>query len=162
VRLLEHYPLPNLPGRTNNYVLSGPGRSRADQGDVRVDHLLSSHDQVIVRYSINDSTSTPSPTFPTLGNPDNYPSSARQHTAAVRHSHPFGSAAINELRFGFNRIESATEAPTEGMDFPNKLGIPNVPPDVFPRINITGLTTIGTNRSTPSSARATSFQIVDN
>jgi hypothetical protein len=162
VKILEYYPLPNLPGRTNNYVLSGPGRSRGDQGDIRVDHALSSRDRVMLRYSVSDSNGEPSPNFPTLGNPDNYASTGRQQNAVVSHSHTFGTAAINELRFGFNHIQSATEAPTEGMDFPSTLGVPNVPPDVFPRINITGLTSIGTNRSTPNSSLATSIQIVDN
>lgn len=162
VKILEYYPLPNLPGRTNNYVLSGPGREGADQGDIRVDHTLSASDRLMLRYSINDSGRSPSPNFPTLGNPDNYTSSGRQQNAVASHSHTFGAGAINELRFGFNRIESETLAPTDGMDFPNKLGVPNVPPDVFPRINMTGLTSIGTARSSPSSSLATSYQIVDN
>jgi len=29
VKILGYYPLPNLPGRTNNYVLSGPGHAQA-------------------------------------------------------------------------------------------------------------------------------------
>jgi len=52
--------------------------------------------------------------------------------------------------------------PTEEMDFPAMLGVPNVPPDVFPRVNVTGLTSIGTDRSNPNSSLATSYQVVDN
>jgi hypothetical protein len=37
----------------------------------------------------------------------------------VSYSRIFGGGALNELRLGFNRIESASAAPTEGMDFPN-------------------------------------------
>jgi hypothetical protein len=48
------------------------------------------------------------------------------------------------------------------MDFPARLGVPNVPPDVFPRINVTGLTSIGTNRNNPNSSVATSYQIANN
>ncbi|MBI3263277.1 MAG: carboxypeptidase regulatory-like domain-containing protein, partial [Acidobacteria bacterium] len=162
VKILEYYPLPNLPGRTNNYVLSGPGRARGDQGDIRIDHALAATDRLMLRYSLNDSDSDPSPTFPTLGNPANYSSTGRQQNGVVSYSHTFGAGAINEVRFGFNWIKSATEAPTDGMDFPNKLGVPNVPPDVFPRINITGLTSIGTDRSRPNSSLASSIQIVDN
>ncbi|HEY3122124.1 MAG TPA: TonB-dependent receptor, partial [Vicinamibacteria bacterium] len=162
VKILSYYPLPNQPGLTNNYVLSGPGKGRADQGDIRLDHALSTSDRLMLRYSLSDADNSPSPTFATLANPANYVSSSRQQNAAASHIHNFGASAVNELRFGFNRIESETHVPTEGMDFPNQLGVPNVPPDVFPLFNVTGLTSIGTGRSSPSSSLATSYQIVDN
>lgn len=162
VKILAYYPLPNLPGATSNYVLSGPGRNPGDQGDIRLDHALTANDRLMLRYSVNDTENTPSPTFDTLGNSANYPSTGRQQNGVVSHIRTFGASAVNELRLGFNRIESATSAPTEGMDFPAQLGVPNVPPDVFPRVNITGLTSIGTDRSRPNAALATSFQVVNN
>jgi hypothetical protein len=126
-KILAYYPLPNLPGGTNNYVLSGPGQSRGDQGDIRLDHALTANDRLMLRYSVNDTANTPSPTFDTLGNSANYPSTGRQQNGVLSHIRTLGASAVNELRLGFNRIESATSAPTEGMDFPAQLGIPQRP-----------------------------------
>ena len=161
-RVVEFYPLPNAAGLASNYVLSGPGRSRADQADLRVDHGIGDRLRLMGRHSVNDAISAPSPTFPTEGNPSNYPSRNRQQNSALSYLHTFSPTRINELRLGFNRVHSRDTSPTFGGNWPSKLGVPNVPPDVFPLFNITGLTSIGNQRSRPTVLRATSYQLVDN
>ncbi len=161
-RILEFYPLPTGPGLANNYVLSGPGRRRADQADLRIDHSLTDRIKLMARHSIDDNLEAPSPTFPTNGNPENYPSRGRLQNSGVSYIHTFSPREINELRLGFNRVHSRDTAPTFGGNFPSKLGVPNVPQDVFPRINISGLTSIGNQRSRPTILRATAYQLADN
>jgi hypothetical protein len=83
-RVLAYYPLPNSgSGRANNYILSGPGRGRDDQGDVRIDHSFGDKDKLMARHSINDNSSVPSPAFPTEGNPANYPARGRLQNRAA-------------------------------------------------------------------------------
>lgn len=161
-RALEYYPVPNGPGLANNFVLSGPGRVRIDQADLRIDHNWGERIKLMGRHSINDNADVPSPTFPTEGNPANYPSRGRLQNSAFSYIHTFSPRVINELRLGFNRVHSRITAPTFGANFPSKLGVPNVPLDVFPRFNISGLTTIGTDRSRPNISRTASYQLVDN
>jgi len=161
-KVLPYYPEPNGPGLARNYVLAGPGTRRADQGDVRVDHNWSDTIKLMGRYSLNDNDSVPSPTFNTPGNPSNYPSEGRQQNAAFSYLHTIGPAVINELRLGFNRVYSQDTSPTLGQNYPEKLGIPGVPQDNFPRINITGFSSVGNDRSRPALLRMTAYQLIDN
>ncbi|MBI4472445.1 MAG: carboxypeptidase regulatory-like domain-containing protein, partial [Acidobacteria bacterium] len=162
VKILAFYPQPNGPGIARNYVLTGPGRDDAKQGDLRIDHNLGTSVKLMGRYSINDSDNSPSPTFPTDGNPANYPALGRQQNGAFSYLHTLTSTVINEVRLGFNRVYSEVASPTFGKEFPRQLGIPGVPQDVFPRINITGFSSIGNDRSRPVLLRATGVQMVDN
>lgn len=162
VKILQFYPLPNGAGLANNYVLASGGSSNADQGDIRLDHNLGGAVKLMGRYSLNNSIATPSPVFLTEGNPANYPSRGRQQNAVISYLHTISPTLINEARIGFNRIYSNSTAPTFGKNFPQQLGVPNVPPDVFPRVNITGFSSIGNNRSFPVLLRTTGFQVLDN
>src|SRR5262245_42703539 len=162
LKILQFYPLPNGAGLANNYVLASGGRSDADQGDLRIDHDLSNNVKLMGRYSLNNSISTPSPAFLTAGNPANYPARGRQQNAVISYLHTLSPTLINEIRIGFNRIYSNSTAPSFGNDLPQPLGVPNVPPDVFPRINITGFSSIGNNRSFPALLRTSGFQLLDN
>jgi hypothetical protein len=160
--VLKYYPEPTASGLANNYVLAGPGQRRDDQGDVRVDHNISDAVRLMGRYSLNDTESVPSPTFTTVGSPANYPSEGRQQNAAFSYLHTIRPTLINELRLGFNRVYSQGVSITAGQNYPQQLGIPGVPQDNFPRVNITGLTSIGNERSRPALTRVTAYQLVDN
>ncbi|MBI3683159.1 MAG: carboxypeptidase regulatory-like domain-containing protein [Acidobacteria bacterium] len=161
-KVLAYYPQPTGPGLAGNYVLAGPGKRRDDQGDIRIDHNLSDAVKLMGRYSLNDTDNIPSPTYLTPGNPSNYPSEGRQQNAALSYLHTIRPTLINELRAGFNRVYSQDTSPTLGQNYPQQLGVPGVPQDNFPRINITGLTSIGNDRSRPALARVTSYQLADN
>jgi len=161
-KIITHYPLPNGPGLARNYTLSGPGRNAANQGDIRVDHNLGENIRLMGRYSINDFNNTPSPTFEGPGNPSNYPSVGRQQNAVASYLHTITPNVLNELRAGLNRVYSQDTSPTLGQHWPRQLGIPNVPPDVFPRINITGFASVGNDRSRPGLLRTTGFQLLNN
>ncbi len=161
-KILAFYPEPNKPGLASNYVLAGPGKSRLDRGDLRIDHNLNQAVKLMGRYSLGQSEDVPSPTFNTPGNPSNYPSEGRQQNAVLSYLHTLRPAIINELRAGFNRVYSQNTSPTLGQNYPQQLGIPGVPQDNFPRINITGLASVGNDRSRPALLRMTAYQLTDN
>lgn len=161
-KVMAFYPDPNGPGLANNYVLAGPGRRQDDQGDLRIDHSVSDAVRLMGRYSMSRTIDTPSPTFLTPGNPTNYPSEGRQQNFAFSYIHTLRPTWFNEVRIGVNRVYSQATSPTLGQNYPQQLGIPGVPQDNFPRINITGFSSIGNDRSRPALTRVTSYQIVDN
>ncbi len=161
-KIMTFYPDPSGLGVANNYVLAGPGKRRDDQGDIRVDHNLTDAVRFMGRYSLNDTEDVPSPTFLTPGNPANYPSEGRQQNGAFSYIHTLRPTLINEVRLGVNRVYSQATSPTAGQNYPQQLGVPGVPQDNFPRINITGFTSIGNDRSRPALARVTAYQLVDN
>src|SRR5581483_1116660 len=49
--ILQHYPLPNLPGTANNFVRTAVEPDRQDQFDTRVDHIFNDKHRVFGRYS---------------------------------------------------------------------------------------------------------------
>ncbi len=161
-KVMAYYPDQNGTGLANNYVLAGPGKRQDDQGDLRIDHAASAAVRLMGRYSMSRTEDLPSPTFLTAGNPTNYPSEGRQQNFAFSYLHTIRPTWINELRLGVNRVYSQGTAPTLGLNFPSQLGIPGVPQDNFPRINITGFSSVGNDRSRPALTRVTSYQIVDN
>lgn len=161
-KVMAFYPEPNGTVLARNYVLAGPGKREADQGDIRIDHTVSDNVKLMGRYSLGQNDNTPSPTFPTPGNPSNYPSEGRQQNAAFSYLHTLRPTLINEVRLGFNRVYSQDTSPTLNQDYPRQLGIPGVPQDNFPRINITGFSSIGNDRSRPALLRMTAYQLVDN
>jgi hypothetical protein len=161
-KIMAFYPDPSGPGIANNYVLAGPGKRRDDQGDIRIDHNLGDRVKFMGRYSLNDTEDIPSPTFLTAGNPSNYPSEGRQQNAAFSYLHTFRPTLFNEVRLGFNRVYSQQTSPTLGQNYPQQLGVPGVPQDNFPRINVTGFSSVGNDRSRPALTRVSAFQLVDN
>ena len=161
-KILTYYPLPNGPGLARNYTVAGPGKNGANQGDIRVDHNLGDKVRLMGRYSINDSNNTPTPTWDGPGNPSNYPTLGRQQNAVASYLHTITPTVVNELRAGLNRVYRQNSAPTFGQEWPRQLGIPNVPQDVFPRIEITGFAAVGTDSSRPNLVRTTGFQLLNN
>ena len=162
-KIMAYYPEPNTgTGLANNYVLAGPGKRQDDQGDLRIDHAVSDSVKLMGRYSMSRTVDTPSPTFLTEGNPTGYPSEGRQQNFALSYLHTIRPTWINELRLGVNRVYSQATSPTLGQDWPSKLGVPGVPQDNFPRINVTGFSSVGNDRSRPALTRVTSYQLVDN
>ena len=55
-RYLELYPQPNRPGIANNYILNPKYTDDNDQGDIKLDHMLSESDSFMFRYSRGDRT----------------------------------------------------------------------------------------------------------
>jgi hypothetical protein len=53
------YPLPTLPGATNNLVAGSSDKIRTHQGDFKVDANLSDHDRVFARVSLQKYNSSP-------------------------------------------------------------------------------------------------------
>ncbi|HEY6548866.1 MAG TPA: carboxypeptidase regulatory-like domain-containing protein, partial [Vicinamibacteria bacterium] len=53
------YPLPSLPGATNNLVAGSSDKIRTHQGDFKVDANLSDHDRVFARVSLQKYNSSP-------------------------------------------------------------------------------------------------------
>jgi hypothetical protein len=98
-------PLPNFgaPGAlSRNYFYQPPRSSNTDQGDVRVDQIISAKDNLFARFSIAD-TSTPGVgSYPGFigGGSDSIDNSEQ---AVISYIHIFTPTLVNEARFGFIR-----------------------------------------------------------
>jgi hypothetical protein len=144
-RVAALYPEANLPGAVRNYFYNPRQTVFSDQGNLRVDHQISTKDSVFGRVSINDArngqpTLLPEPaSTPVLATPTAQ-SIAASYTRVIRPS------LVNEVRFGYMRTRLQQQ--TTGDRLFEDFGIKGVFQDEnvkgLPTFGITGLSSIGT------------------
>jgi hypothetical protein len=134
------YPLPNLPGLTNNYLITPVGPDRIDQGDFRADYDRSQVNQAFFRWSMSGRTYFQPAPLPGLANGGNGNTGfGFENTmgAALGETHTFSPNAINEFRIGFNWVGIRRGVPQSGnVTPPANLLVPGVAEDP----NTSGLT----------------------
>src|SRR5262249_7823608 len=125
------YPDPNQPGKLrNNYIISPQQSDGIDQFDVRVDHNLSSRNQIFGRFSFSTRTRINPAPLPGLGNGGNSSTGDTfedTRGAVLGNTHTFSPTMVNELRVGFNRAHIRRGLPVGGANFPpEELQVPGV------------------------------------
>ncbi len=129
----DFYPLPNRPSTnvnspdTNNY--GGYNKSAAvnNQGDIRVDYAVSSHDNVMARFTHGGSYDKPIVSVLAFEFPggNDYPF----WNGVLNEVHTFSPSLQNEFRAGYSRIRNLSGIPVDPFgDFPagsdTKVGYP--------------------------------------
>ncbi|MCI0723931.1 MAG: TonB-dependent receptor [Acidobacteria bacterium] len=160
--LLDFYPRPNLAGLVSNFVDTRSQRIDFDQFTARVDHQITSRDNLFVRYIFTDQTSFGPGRFPGFGSHQ----AARPQNVAITANHTFSPSLLNEFKFGFVRSVSDRFGlnALNGNDVTGKLGIRGFATQ--PREY--GLPALGTTRITgfgdvdPFDQANNTFQWIDN
>jgi hypothetical protein len=147
VAFLEHVPLPNRPGNTQNLVSVEKQVKDVDQISVRVDHQFSPSDQLFARFSTFDAdevqpfgTSVLQESLvPGFGRDLN----TKARNLAISETHVIGSNLVNELRFGWMSVEGGQVSVNRGVDFAGQVGLQGVTRDPrdtgYPQISTRGL-----------------------
>lgn len=181
LKMVRAYPNPTSSGRFNNYLANLVQNQKWNQGDVRVDHQISSKDNFFARWSIqNTETRVPS-SFPAtnipgisipvnLGDEGSFAGtsfSPDQH-AVASWARVITPKLVNDFRLGFNRfrLDYTADQFAPGQALGNQLGVPNanVTPNeqnlpIFSPSNYIG---VGQTRSLPIFRRENTYQVVDN
>jgi len=123
-KVQDLFPLPNLPGLSNNYVDNTVNRVNAPQGDIKIDWQLTDRDHIFGRESVAQKAYTsPSPANRFMyGGPN---SDAFNQNAVVGWDRTITPSLVNQARVGFNRFNVVDTANAYGIDENNVLGIPN-------------------------------------
>ncbi|MBM3819660.1 MAG: TonB-dependent receptor [Acidimicrobiia bacterium] len=144
---LAHVPLPNGPGTSRNLTSIEQQDKDVNQVSVRVDHQLTGADQLFARFSTFDAdefqpfgTSSLQETLvPGFGRSVD----TRARNLVASHTHTFGAAWLNEVRFGWMRVGGGQVSANRGVDFAGQtglLGVTRDPRDVgFPQMSTAGL-----------------------
>ena len=120
------WPLPNLPGITNNFLTNAVKQEDTNNFDIKGDYVISDKDRFFVRESYDwRNLLAPLPAGNRFMMTADVNSYNRQHNAAFGETHNFSPTLLNEFRIGFNRFNTHDN----GNDYPvlenNILGIPN-------------------------------------
>src|SRR5262249_34165626 len=116
--LLARVPIPTTPGSVQNLLAVNEEGNRMDQFTGRVDHRLSTNDTLYGRftaYSVNDTQ----PFGTSELNESLVPGfgrvvTTRTQNLALGHTHTFGSAFLNEARFGYLNVSGGQASQNEG------------------------------------------------
>ncbi|MET0621551.1 MAG: TonB-dependent receptor [Pyrinomonadaceae bacterium] len=161
------YPAPNRATPFANFVSSPTQRDRADNFDVRVDHVLSTSSTLAFRYSFGDRAlfePFAGPTFsavPGYGNDVN----RRAQNAMAGWTKVFGPAFVNDARVAFNRVASAVLQENRAASVNRQVGLPDLSPD--PRdaglsfITVTGFSPLGEEFNNPQNSVTNTYQFLD-
>ena len=171
VNLVNKYmPLPNQGG-TVNYAGVTLANTNIDQGIARIDHYLSSRDQLFVHYIFSRRD------YPSVDlNPNfRYNATFPNTSFAVQHVHTFTPGLLNEFRFGWEKGNVQLLSPRQGTDFRAeslginglKVGGPDGRPltaaeSGFPVIGIDGFLGMGDSAASSNLDDSRTYQWVDN
>jgi hypothetical protein len=155
------YPLPQTGANTNNWNAAAIQHVNDDLGDLKMDYVLSSKDNLSGRYSKdtrNDVTGNPIRAIPTT------PGINTPWSLMLNWNHTFTPSILNEARTGVNRTRSTSlTTDTGGIgNLGEKIGIPggNSPGPGLPLLTFGDASSIGA-RGSDSIAASTIFQYTD-
>lgn len=170
LKLAALYPKPNASATGYNY-LSNPILVRdRNQGDVRIDQVISANDNAFYRFSMGRQPSTiPSP-FPGYADGGGFFSGAEENNGysfAASETHIFSSKRVNELRIGYNRLHTSRYQFNSTQDISGALGFPGVPyakgtaNGGLPQMTFNDMSTLGSPTFLPSNEIQNTYNFSD-
>ena len=142
-KALSFVPLPNRPPdnpitQTGNWQENSVNPRPRDHHTMRVDHAFTDRTRMFGRYLLvaPDENDTGGTQGFGAADPNALRVRNRRQNAAFNLTQVLSPTAFLNLRWGFNRVYIRRTGVTLGEDWPAKLGVKGVAPDVFPRFTI--------------------------
>ena len=160
---------------SNNYQLNMPTPIAANQGDVRIDRVLTGKQTIFARFSYKNRqvVTAPSPSCiasycaeagsPLMGG---FNTPEIDEGLTVAHNYVFSSTLMNEFRGGFNAQHTSESQSFKSKDILEQTGLLGVTPQVdtdwseAPEMQITGL--LATGAGNPGMQRGQIVEVLDN
>jgi hypothetical protein len=168
------YPLPNLPGETNNFRLNQLMVQTQDQWDARIDHMFSAKDSMFGRYTYGGAdvgypNAVPAENNGVL-NPLSFAASNRlNHAPSMQATwqeiHSFTPSMINQLALGYTRFDLQVTPLDIGNNTSQKLGLDGSNDGSYVASGLASFTYSGysgyTSRSVPEIVPQNTYQVSD-
>src|SRR6516225_4065831 len=169
IALMNLYPNPTTSSLFNNYANSPKLTESSNSFDVRGDVNFTEKDQVFARFSWVDDPEFIPGLFGGIADGGGFQQgnqTAKSDQTAIGWTHTVSPVLVNELRLGFNYLETTRSGPVANqMGIPAQYGIQDVPQvpgnGGLPAFGITGLATLGSNAFLPSDEVTSTFQLTD-
>ena len=161
--LNEYYPLPNVSsaGSSFNYETLQPTPSSTNGWDFRLDHNITSNQQIYARFSWkNLASDVANPLLP------NDIDIEHDRSLIVSYNYTITPKMVNEFRFGFTNSLIEQTFPIQGAVADNSLGLTGISfanhptTGAFPTFNFsdgTGFTPIGHDKDGPGQSKTMQF-----
>jgi hypothetical protein len=169
-KLIQLYPSPNATASGYNY-LSDPLQTQvANQGDVRIDQVISPKDTAFYRFSMSRSPETiPSP-LPGLADGGGFFTGIQQlnaYSLSASESHVFSPLRANEFRFGYNQQSASRYQENYNQNVSQEIGFPGVPYVAgtqnggLPQMTFNDASTLGSPTYLPAIETQTTYSYAD-
>ena len=169
-RLSALFPAPNANISGSNFLAEPKREESRNNFDVRIDHKINDKNNFFGRFSYEDQPSViPSP-FNNVLDGGNFADGIEDdsyRSLALSDTHAFSPALVNELRFGYNRINSHRFQLNYKQNVAAQLDFPGVPfgplNGGLPNISFSnGITSIGSSTFLPSVEKQNSYVFNEN
>ena len=171
MRLAALYPTPNAANSTGYNYVSNPKLVRTgNQGDLRVDQVITGHDNAFYRFSMSRAPYTIPPPLSGLADGGGFFSGDGQnnaYAAAASLTHVFSPKKVDEVRLGWNRLHSSRYQFNSGTDVSGQIGFPGVPYDEgtsnggLPQLIFNDVATLGSPTYLPSNEIQNTYSVSD-
>jgi hypothetical protein len=163
-------PTPNVNGIGYNYVSNPITTETEQQGDVRIDQVISSRDTAFYRFSMSSDPKTIGSPYPGIADGGGFFDGIQQITAysgVASEAHVFSAHKVNEIRFGANRLKTSRYQFNSNEDVAASIGFPGVPYVAgtnnggLPQLTFTDSSNLGSALFLPAIERQTTFMLSD-
>ncbi len=163
-----YYPLPNvnIPGAGYNYETLQPTPGSTNGWDIRVDHNITTSQQVYARFSWKNLLTDVGQSGPANPLLPNDLDSEHDRSLVLSYNYTISPRMVNEFRFGFTNSLIDQHFPIEGAAADDQLGLTGISfanhptTGAFPTFNFsdgTGFTPIGQDKDGPGASRTMQF-----
>ena len=170
--VLKMFPNPNLPGLSDNYLASPVQSENDTQGTYRLDHRLSTSDDLTARYSFGTvdlfepwgGSSNGAPSTNTTPGFGDY---VQDHTqnAMGQYRRSFSPRVVNTVSLAFNRFSRDILPQSYNVNVGQLWGVNwlNVPAAAYgyPAISVAGFSGVGDNYTFPDYRHANTYEVSD-
>jgi hypothetical protein len=169
IKLLNLYPLPTSGSFQSNFADNPKLDEHRNAFDTRIDFDISQQDQVFFRFSyVDDPQLIPGP-FGGIADGGGFQEgnqTAKSDQSALAWTHVFSPNLVNVARGGFNHLHTTRFGPVGNQaGVPAQFGIQGVPQQSenggLPSIEMSGLSTLGSNAFLPSDEVSDTIQATD-
>jgi len=170
LKLIQLYPASNANGVGYNYLSDPITTQTENQGDVRIDQVITTKDTAFYRFSMSNSPETIGSPFPGTADGGGFFDGIQQITAyagAASEAHVFSVHKVNELRFGANKLRTSRYQSNYGENVAATVGFPGVPyapgsnNGGLPQISFSDASNLGSPTYLPAIERQTMFMLSD-
>jgi hypothetical protein len=163
-----YYPLPNVnsAGSSYNYETLQPIPSSTNGFDGRLDHYITSNQQIFARFSWKNLLSDAGQSGPANPLLPNDVDTEHDRSLIVSYNYTISPKMVNEFRFGFTNSLIQQTFPIQGAVADDQLGLTGISfanhptTGAFPTFNFsdgTGFTPIGRDKDGPGASRTMQF-----
>ena len=168
-KLINLYPLPNLPGIANNFLYQPDYTVTSNEGDLRIDRQISGSDNGFFRFSkaADDIFQPGVLPAPAVGGSIAGTTSEPSLQLVLSETHIFTPATVNTARLGWSRVSILSTDINQSQPYATQIGIPgsNIAGDPetygLPNITVTGAASLGSYGNLPATVITNNYQFDD-